>query len=144
MAHITFQAFEAEALKRNFHEVVERKWAPEAAAAAHTHPFDADALVVQGEMWLTVDDVVRHIRSGETFALDAKVVHSERYGVRRRHLLGCTAQCARQSRRVIWQIGIQPARAVQQHMLALARLPTNWKRTSPALLRRTTQVNRDG
>ena len=80
LAHISFQAFEAAALTRNFHEVLERKWAPGAVVAAHTHPFDADALVVQGEMWLTVDDVVRHLRSGETFALDANVVHSERYG----------------------------------------------------------------
>ena len=80
MAKITFEAFKAEALARGFHEVLERKWAPSAVAAAHTHPFDADALVVQGEMWLTVDDVVRHLRSGDTFALDANVVHSERYG----------------------------------------------------------------
>ena len=80
MAHITFQAFEAGALVRGFHEVVERKWAPDAVVAAHTHPFDADALVVQGEMWLTVDDVVRHLRPGDPFALDANIVHSERYG----------------------------------------------------------------
>ena len=98
MAHITFQAFEAAALARNFHEVLERKWAPDAVAAAHTHPFDADALVVQGDMWLTVDDVVRHLRSGDTFALDANVVHAERYGpegatcwVARRHASGMTA-----------------------------------------------------
>ena len=80
MGHITFQAFEAGALTRNFHEVLERKWAPGAVTAAHAHPFDADALVVQGEMWLTVDDVVRHLRSGDTFALDANVVHAERSG----------------------------------------------------------------
>ena len=80
MAHITFQDFEVGARARGFHEVVERKWAPGAVVAAHSHPFDADALVVKGEMWLTVDDVVRHLRSGDTFALDANVVHAERYG----------------------------------------------------------------
>ena len=80
MAHITFQAFEAGALARGFDEVLERKWAPDAVLGAHTHPFDADALVVQGEMWLTVDDLVRHLRSGDTFALDANIVHAERYG----------------------------------------------------------------
>jgi len=42
--------------------------------------FDADALVVQGEMWLTVNDVARHLQSGDSFALDAGVVHAERYG----------------------------------------------------------------
>ena len=80
MANITFQAFEAGALARGFDEVLERKWAPDAVLGAHKHPFDADALVVQGEMWLTVDDLVRHLRSGDTFALDANIVHAERYG----------------------------------------------------------------
>lgn len=80
MAHITFRAFEAGARARGFDEVLEREWAPGAVAAAHTHPFDADALVVQGEMWLTVDDVVRHLLSGDTFALDANVMHAERSG----------------------------------------------------------------
>ena len=80
MAHITFQAFEAAALARGFDEVLERKWAPHAILGAHTHPFDADALVVQGEMWLTVGEVIRHLRPGDTFALDANVVHAERYG----------------------------------------------------------------
>ena len=80
MAHITFQTFEAGALVRGFHEVLDRKWAPAAVVAAHTHPFDAEALVVQGEMWLTVGEVIRHLRPGDTFALDANVVHAERYG----------------------------------------------------------------
>ena len=62
---------------RYFREVLERKWAPGAVGAEHSHPFDADALVVQGEMWLTVDDVVRHLRSGDTFALNANVVHEK-------------------------------------------------------------------
>ena len=80
MAHITFQTFEAEASARGFDEVLERKWTPHAVQGAHTHPFAADALVVQGEMWLSVDDVVRHLRLGDTFVLEANVVHSERYG----------------------------------------------------------------
>ena len=80
MAHITFQAFEAAALARGFDEVLERKWEPLALVGEHTHPFDADALVVQGDMWLTVDDDTRHLRLGDTFALDANVVHAERYG----------------------------------------------------------------
>ena len=80
MAHITFQAFEAAALARGFDEVLERKWAPLAVVGAHAHPFDADALVVQGEMWLSVGEVIRHLGLGDTFALDANVVHAERYG----------------------------------------------------------------
>ena len=62
MTPMTYQSFEASALARGFDEVLERKWAPHAILGAHTHPFDADALVVQGEMWLTVGEVIRHLR----------------------------------------------------------------------------------
>lgn len=80
MSQLTYQDFESGALARGFDEVLERKWGPNAAAGAHTHPFDADALVVQGELWLTVNDVARHLQPGDRFALDAGVVHAERYG----------------------------------------------------------------
>ena len=93
MTPMTYQTFEAAALSRGFDEVLERKWAPLAQVGAHSHPFDADALLVQGEMWLTVNDVARHLRLGDTFNLDANIVHSERYGaegatfwVARRHV----------------------------------------------------------
>jgi len=39
MSQMTYQDFEAGALARGFDEVLERKWAPDAAASAHTHPF---------------------------------------------------------------------------------------------------------
>ena len=38
------------------------------------------ALVVQGEMWLTVGNDVRHLLPGDTFALDRDQLHAERYG----------------------------------------------------------------
>ena len=50
-------------------------WSPR----THTN-FDADALVVQGDMCLTVGDVVRHRWSGVAFALNANVLDAERYG----------------------------------------------------------------
>ena len=80
MTHMSYQAFEAAALARGFDEVLERTWGPHAVLGAHAHPFDADALVVQGEMWLTVHDVVQHLRPSDTFNLNANIVHSERYG----------------------------------------------------------------
>ena len=99
MAQLTFSAFEIEALARGFDEVLERKWAPHAVQGSHTHPFAVDALVVQGEMWLTVDDVVRQLGPDDAFALDANVVHSERYGAEgavlwaaRRNASGTAAQ----------------------------------------------------
>ena len=77
----TFQAFEADARAQGFDEVLERHWAPATILESHTHPFALRALVVQGEMWLTVGDSVRHLRPGDEFALDRDVPHMERYGV---------------------------------------------------------------
>jgi quercetin dioxygenase-like cupin family protein len=38
------------------------------------------ALVLRGELWLTVDGDTRHLRPGDRFALDRDVPHAERYG----------------------------------------------------------------
>jgi mannose-6-phosphate isomerase-like protein (cupin superfamily) len=76
----SFQAFEADLRAQGFDEVLTREWAPLAVADTHVHPFTAKALVVRGEMWLTVGDSTQHLLPGGTFALDAGVPHSERYG----------------------------------------------------------------
>jgi quercetin dioxygenase-like cupin family protein len=75
-----FNAFKEQALARGFDEVVERRWAPHSVLATHTHPFDADAVVTEGEMWLTVHGNTRHLGPGDTFALERDVPHEERYG----------------------------------------------------------------
>lgn len=80
MNRVTFEAFETEARAQGFDEVVERKWAPSTELQSHTHPFSVRALVIQGEMWLTVGNDVQHLRPGDTFVLDRDVAHSERYG----------------------------------------------------------------
>lgn len=72
----TFDEFQRDALARGFDEVLERRWAPGQVLERHTHPFDADALVVEGEMWL--DD--RHLAPGGTFQLARGTPHAERYG----------------------------------------------------------------
>lgn len=77
---ITFHEFEADALARGFDQVLERKWSPNQVVDEHRHPFAADALVVDGEMWLTEAAGTRHLLPGDTFRLDADVPHSERYG----------------------------------------------------------------
>lgn len=76
----SFDDFRANALAAGFAEVLERTWAPDTVVAAHTHPFDAKAWIVQGEMWLTVAGATRHLRPGEGFELPAGTVHDERYG----------------------------------------------------------------
>ena len=76
----TFDEFKNEALAAGFDEVLERRWAPGAVLETHSHPFDVDALVVQGEMWLAVAGVSRHLEPGHTFTLNSGQAHAERYG----------------------------------------------------------------
>lgn len=76
----TFDEFATAARARGFDEVVERKWAPSLELDTHTHAFAVEALVVQGEMWLTVGDHVRHLQPGDEFALEREAPHAERYG----------------------------------------------------------------
>jgi quercetin dioxygenase-like cupin family protein len=80
MPEKTFVEFEAAALARGFDAALVREWAPGTVVESHTHAFAADALVVQGEMWLTVDGATRHLKTGDRFALDREVPHAERYG----------------------------------------------------------------
>lgn len=76
----SFDVFRADALAAGFAEVLERRWAPDTVVATHTHPFDAKAWIVQGEMWLTVAGATRHLCPGDGFELPANTVHDERYG----------------------------------------------------------------
>jgi AraC-like ligand binding domain len=75
-----FKRFEAHARAQGFDEVLERHWAPGTVLDAHTHTFAVEALVVRGEMWLTVGNETRHLGVGQRFALQRDVLHSERYG----------------------------------------------------------------
>jgi hypothetical protein len=78
---LTFEQFESQLLAEGFDTVLERKWGPSAVADTHSHPFEARALVVQGEMWLTIGAVSRHLKAGDRFELLPGQLHSERYGV---------------------------------------------------------------
>jgi quercetin dioxygenase-like cupin family protein len=80
MSANAFQEFEARAKADGFDEVMVREWAPDQVVPAHEHAFAAKAVVVQGEMWLTIGDATQHIPSGNGFELAPHVLHSERYG----------------------------------------------------------------
>lgn len=80
MNQLNFEAFATDARAQGFDEVLQRRWAAGTVLETHTHAFALRALVVQGEMWLTVADDVRHLCPGDEFALDREVPHSERYG----------------------------------------------------------------
>jgi hypothetical protein len=80
MVAATIEEFAAEVRAQGYDEVLERRWPPDLVLDAHTHPFAARALVTEGEMWLRVGDEVRHLRPGDSFALDYEQPHAERYG----------------------------------------------------------------
>lgn len=78
----TFEAFQAEALACGFSEALVREWAPDAVTQTHTHPFDAEAVVVEGEMWLMEGGQQLSPSDPQrgTFRVPAGRPHSERYG----------------------------------------------------------------
>ena len=75
-----FEAFRLLALMEGYDEVLEREWDPLTILDMHSHPFAAKALVTRGEMWLTVGDLTRQLRPGDTFELGRDEQHAERYG----------------------------------------------------------------
>jgi len=75
-----FQDFEAQLRAQGFDAVLEREYRPLEVIDTHVHAFAAKALVVRGEMWLTVSGHTQHIRAGGTFELEPNTPHSERYG----------------------------------------------------------------
>lgn len=75
-----YDQFVGAARADGFDEVLERQWPADTVLDTHTHAFAVRALVVQGEMWLTVGDRTQHLQPGDTFVLDHEVPHAERYG----------------------------------------------------------------
>jgi len=77
---LKFQDFEAQLRAQGFDAVLQRDYRPLEVIDTHVHAFAAKALVVRGEMWLTVGGHTQHICAGGTFELEANTPHSERYG----------------------------------------------------------------
>ncbi len=46
----------------------------------HTHPFDARALILDGEITIVAEGLTRHCKTGDMFALSANIPHTEVYG----------------------------------------------------------------
>ncbi len=76
----SFAAFQTDALAAGYHEALERVWPADTVLDTHSHAFDAEAVVTQGEMWLTCGDQTQYLTPGDTFKLAHDVPHSERYG----------------------------------------------------------------
>jgi hypothetical protein len=78
--HQSFSEFESSERALGCTEVIARSWKPDTVIAEHTHDFRARALVVQGEMWLTIGANTQHLQPGDRFDLAPGTAHSERYG----------------------------------------------------------------
>lgn len=80
-------AFET-ALRRDGFGEIETKTVPgPRAAAPHEHPYDVRALVIDGEITLTVDGATRAYRAGEVFTMPAGCRHAEAIGAGGLHYL---------------------------------------------------------
>lgn len=73
-------AFDAQARADGFEQILDRDWGANEVLPEHTHPFDARALVVRGDMWLEHGGTSRHLQPGDRFELAALTPHTERYG----------------------------------------------------------------
>ncbi len=80
MTELDFNAFETQARAQGFDEVLERQWKPDTVLETHRHAFAVQALVVAGELWLTVAGETRHLLPGDRFELEREAPHAERYG----------------------------------------------------------------
>lgn len=80
MDSINLSEFERQARAAGYDELLERRWEPHVTADSHSHPFDAHAVLVEGEMWLTCEGQTRHLQRGDVFKLERGQMHSERYG----------------------------------------------------------------
>ena len=80
MPGLSFAEFERRAFAQGFDEVLTREWAPGQVLGVHSHPFDVSALVVRGELVLSVDGQDRHLSAGQPFELARNVPHAEHYG----------------------------------------------------------------
>jgi quercetin dioxygenase-like cupin family protein len=77
---ITWNAFEAQSHAAGYPEVVAKQWAADLTLDEHSHPFDVQARVVEGELWLGCGEHSQHLSAGDVFNLAAHTPHTERYG----------------------------------------------------------------
>jgi quercetin dioxygenase-like cupin family protein len=84
--------FEARLRAEGYPEIRTNEMPPHCHNAEHTHPFDVLALVLEGDLTLSIDGGARTYRAGEEFSMKAGCKHIEdvgpagvKYLVGRRH-----------------------------------------------------------
>lgn len=63
-----------------FENIVTIEREPNGGLDVHTHPFEAKALILEGEIHIQVGDSELFYQTGDVFHLNAEVPHAERYG----------------------------------------------------------------
>lgn len=66
--------------EQGFGTVVTVEREPNGSLDTHTHPFEARAMILAGEITVVANGQTWHCGPGDTFHLDADVPHTEHYG----------------------------------------------------------------
>ena len=78
---LSLEQFKAVMLAAGYDQVTERVWEPHTKLEEHAHPFEANAIVVQGEVILGIKgSEPRRLTVGDTFHVLANTPHTEVYG----------------------------------------------------------------
>ncbi len=72
--------FEAKLKREGFLEVERKQGQPNFISKPHTHPYDVQALVLDGEITLEREGKAQTFRVGDSFEMTAGCVHTEHYG----------------------------------------------------------------
>jgi len=72
--------FEADLRNGGYTEIATRSQDPNHATTPHTHPFDVRALVLDGEIMLTVDGKATRYAAGDVFTMANGCEHTETVG----------------------------------------------------------------
>lgn len=73
-------AFEARLKTEGFPEIRTNQLPAHCKNAEHTHPFDVLALILEGEITLTISGTARTYRAGDEFSMEAGCAHIEDVG----------------------------------------------------------------
>ena len=77
---MTPEQFTAELRRAGFEQFVEVEWPANGSLDEHSHPFESRALILSGEITLSVAGRETRYGSGEIFHLPHGTMHKERYG----------------------------------------------------------------
>ncbi len=76
----TFEEFSTAATALGFDAALVREWDASHKTPEHTHPFDANVLVIKGDYLLGCGGETKQLQAGDFFSLEANVPHWEHYG----------------------------------------------------------------